>query len=282
VPSEGVIDAVDGMFSFAAPGLLAAVDLSTPDLVLIALAALVAGGVNALAGGGTFITFPTLTAAGLTSTVANITSTVALAPGHLGGTLAQRADLRGHRRNLWKLVTVGVVGGATGGLLLVITKERVFDVLVPFLILGASLLLAFQERIRGWVARTRSQRNSTTGDLEVWAVAPILLGAVYGGYFGAGLGILLLAVIGIGVHESLVRVNALKQATSLAVNVSAALFFLFSGRVAWAAAAVMAVAALIGGAIGGRFAGKMSEVLLRRIVVTIGLAVATVFFVRLL
>jgi uncharacterized protein len=269
------------MLSFA-PGMLAAVQLSSTALVLIALAALVGGGANALAGGGTFVTFPALTAVGLTNTVANITNTVALSPGYLGGTLAQRADLRGQRRRLWLFVAVGVVGGMIGGLLLVITRETLFEVLVPFLILGASLLLAFQERLRGWVELRRSQNQVTTGRLEAWTVAPILVASVYGGYFGAGLGIVLLAVIGVGVHDSLVRVNALKQATSLAVNISAALFFVFSGKVAWAAAAVMAGGALTGGAIGGRFAGRMSDVLLRRIVVTVGVVVATVFFVRLL
>jgi uncharacterized membrane protein YfcA len=121
----------------------------------------------------------------------------------------------------------------------------------------------------------------SSGGFEMWAVGPVLLASVYGGYFGAGLGVVLLAVIGVGVHESLIRVNALKQATSLAVNISAALFFIFSGKVAWPAASVMAVGALAGGSIGGRFVGRMSDVMLRRIVVTVGLLVSLVFFVRL-
>ncbi len=261
--------------------MIGAVHFSAAGLALIALAALAGGAANALAGGGTFITFPALTAVGLTDTVANITNTVALSPGYLGGTFAQRADLQGQRRRVWLFVSVGVVGGVTGGLLLVITREHVFRVLVPFLILGASLLLAFQDRLRGRVERMRSNSHTSSGDLEVWAIAPVLLASVYGGYFGAGLGIVLLAVIGVGVHDSLVRVNALKQATSLAVNVSAALFFVFSGKVAWPAAGVMAGGALIGGAVGGRFAGRMSDAMLRRIVVTIGLLVSVVFFVRL-
>jgi uncharacterized protein len=260
--------------------LLATVTFTPWQLLLVFLAAVGAGIANALAGGGTFITFPTLTAVGLSPTAANITNTVALSPGYLGGTVAQRADLEGQGRRTWIFLSVGALGGVIGGALLLLTREKVFATLVPFLILGATILLAAQERLRAWVASRAAARPPTGRAVEPWAIALAFTASIYGGYFGAGLGIVLLAVLGLGVRDSLTRVNALKQATSFSVNVSAAVFFVFSGKVAWAAAAVMAVGALAGGVAGGRLAGTVREETLRRIVVTIGFAVALVFFVK--
>src|SRR5205085_1424550 len=132
------------------------------------------------------------------------------------------------------------------------------------------------------VARSTNSQGDANGDVEVWAICLVFVASIYGGYFGAGLGIVLLAVIGLGVHDSLTRVNALKQATSFSVNVSAAVFFVFSGAVAWDAAVVMAVGALGGGVIGGRLAGRVGDVLLQRIVVTLGIVLAAVLFAKLL
>jgi uncharacterized membrane protein YfcA len=240
----------------------------------------VAGGaVNALAGGGTLITFPTLTAVGIPAVRANVTNTVALTPGYLGGTLAQRRDLEGQRRRLWMLMPVGVLGGLTGGVLLVITSEGLFRQLVPYLILLASLLLAMQERLREAIVRRIGERSG--GDPhEAWVLAPAFVASVYGGYFGAGLGVIVLAVLGLVIDDTLTRINALKQALSFAVNVTAALFFLFSGKVVWSAALVMAGGAVMGGVIGGRLAGRIRAESLRRIVVAIGVAVAIVYLVR--
>jgi uncharacterized membrane protein YfcA len=256
--------------------------LSWLDLLVVLLAAVAGGALNALAGGGTFITFPVLTAVGLSPTVANITNTVALTPGYLGGTLAQRSDLQGQGRRVRIFLVVGVAGGFVGGFLLVSTKEKVFEILVPFLILGATVLLGFQDRIRGWVARRTLRREDPPADISLLALVLVFLASVYGGYFGAGLGIILLGVIGIGISDTLTRVNALKQSTSFCVNISAAMFFLFSGHVEWSAAVLMAAGALIGGTIGGRIAGRMSPVYLRRTVVGFGLAVSALFFVRLM
>lgn len=249
------------------------------DLILIALAAMAAGAVNALAGGGTLITFPVLTAVGLPAVAANITNTVALCPGYLGATLAQANDLRGQRRRLWLLWPAAILGGIIGGLLLLVSGERVFRSLVPFLILLASGLLAAQDRVRAWLLR-RAQRSDHAASVEAWMALPVGLAAVYGGYFGAGLSVIVLAVLGLGLDDSLTRLNALKQSISLSVNVAAALFFLFSGQVVWLAAAVMAVGALVGGALGGRLAGRIQPSLLRRIVVVIGVAVAAIYLVR--
>jgi uncharacterized membrane protein YfcA len=255
------------------------VDLSALDLALVGLAALAGGAVNAVAGGGTLITFPTLTAVGVPAVSANVTNTVALSPGYLGGTYAQRSDLAGQRTRLRLLVPVSVLGGLTGGVLLLATGEELFRDLVPFLILGASVLLLLQDRIRALVARRLGEREGDDAR-DAWVAVPAFAASVYGGYFGAGLGIVLLAVLGLVLEDALTRINALKQALSFCVNVTAAVFFLFSGKVAWSAALVMAVGALVGGSLGGRLAGRVRAELLRRIVVAIGFAVGIAYLVR--
>jgi hypothetical protein len=250
------------------------------DFVLAALAALTAGFVNALAGGGTLISFPVLTAIGILPVAANMTNAVALSPGYFGGTWAQWADLRDQRRRLAIFATVGVVGGVLGGILLALSSDRVFSFLVPFLILGASILMALQDRLRAWIlARAERLGRPSGGD---WQAVPFIgLASVYGGYFGAGLGIILLATLGLVLDDTLTRLNALKQAISLAANLAATVFFIFSGQVIWPIAVVMAVAALAGGALGGRLAGRVKPQVLRTIVVTVGVVVSGVYFVRL-
>jgi uncharacterized protein len=254
--------------------------MHTPlDALLIGLAALTAGAVNALAGGGTLITFPTLTALGIPALAANVTNTVALCPGYLGGTLAQSKELKGQRRRLSFLLPAGVVGGLIGGALLLLTGERLFRQLVPFLILLASCLLALQDPVRGWIVR-RSQRAGSKPASEAWAAVPIGLAAVYGGYFGAGLSVILLAVLGLALEDSLTRLNAVKQGVAFAANVAAAVFFIFTGKVVWTVALVMAVGALLGGVLGGRLAGKVKPSTLRWVVVGIGVVVAVVYWVK--
>jgi len=252
--------------------------LSLLDLFLVFLAAVAGGAINAIAGGGTLITFPMLTAIGIPAVAANVTNTVALAPGYLGGTMAQANDLRGQERRLWWLVPAGALGGLVGGFLLLQTNERLFRALVPYLILLACFLLAMQGRVRAWLTRRAAEGHGTLA--EEWAVLPVFAAAIYGGYFGAGLSVMVLAVLGLVLDDSLTRLNALKQAIAFSVNVVAALFFLFSGLVVWPAAIVMAVGSVIGGVIGGRFAGSIKPELLRRVVVTIGVLVAIVYFVR--
>jgi uncharacterized membrane protein YfcA len=248
------------------------------ELLLAGLAAAAAGAVNALAGGGTLITFPTLTALGIPTVAANVTNTVALCPGYLGATFAQSKDLQGQKRRLLMFLPAGAVGGVIGGILLLYTGERVFRTLVPFLILLASALLAAQDPVRAWITRRSQQTGSRMS--ETWAVLPIGLAAVYGGYFGAGLSVIILAVLGLMLDDSLTRLNALKQSIAFSANIAAAIFFLFSGKVVWSAALVMAVGALIGGALGGRLAGRIKPALLRWIVVGIGVVVAVIYLVR--
>jgi uncharacterized protein len=254
--------------------------LSGFEFTLVGLAAAAAGFANALAGGGTLITFPVLIAVGIPPVVANVTNTVALCPGYLGATLAQAKDLRGQRRRMGWLLPAGVVGGVLGGILLLNTSERTFVVLVPFLILLASGLLAVQEPLRSWLARRAGRSDSRT--MPEWpAVLPVLLAAIYGGYFGAGLSVIVLAALGMLLNDTLTRLNALKQSISFSVNVAAAILFLFSGQVFWSTAIVMAGGALLGGVLGGRLAGRIKPSLLRCIVVLIGLLVGVIYLLRL-
>ncbi|MGA7192288.1 MAG: sulfite exporter TauE/SafE family protein [Anaerolineales bacterium] len=249
------------------------------DFLLAGLAAVAAGLVNALAGGGTLITFPTLTALGVSAVVANVTNTVALCPGYIGGIMGQWNDLRDQLKRLWLVAPAGVIGGLIGGYLLLHTGEKVFRSLVPFLILLASLLLAVQDPVRAWLVRRAGQKKSTPN--QQWIVSlPIGLAAIYGGYFGAGLSVIVLSVLGLTIDDTLTRLNALKQAVSFSVNFAAAIFFLFSGKVIWPVALVMAVGALIGGNLGGRLAGRVRPATLRWIVVTIGVVVAMIYLIR--
>ena len=253
--------------------------LGIVDLALLWIAALAAGAINALAGGGTLITFPMLTAVGVPAVAANVTNTVALCPGYIGGTLAQVSDLRGQKSRLWITLPAGILGGLIGGILLLRTGEKLFRELVPFLILLASLLLAIQDPVRRWLTRRLGAQHSGAR-LEGWSWLPVGLAAIYGGYFGAGLSVIVLAALGVTLEDSLTRLNALKQLIGFATNVTAAVYFVFSGQVVWIAAAVMAVGALVGGALGGRLAGRVKPSTLRWIVVSIGVIVSVIYFVR--
>jgi uncharacterized membrane protein YfcA len=246
---------------------------------MIGLAAVAGGLVNALAGGGTLITFPMLIAVGVPPVAANVTNTVALCPGYLGATFAQMKDLRDQKRTLLFLLPSGLLGGIAGAILLLHTSDKTFQKLIPYLILLAVVLLAFQDQLRIWVM----ERFSNQGRKHlsaVWAILPVIPAAIYGGYFGAGVSVMVLAVIGLVLDDSFTRLNALKQAISFSINIAAAVFFLFSGQVVWLAALVMAIGALGGGALGGRLAGRIKPIVLRRIVIAIGLIVAAVYFVR--
>jgi hypothetical protein len=254
----------------------ARVTLSLPDLLIAAAAGVAAGFLNALAGGGTLVSFPALTAIGIPAVDANLTNTVALSPGFLSGTLAQRRDLAGQRRRMLRLVPAAAIGGLAGGSLLVATSEEVFVEIVPWLILFAVGLLAIQPRVQAWLqGRTEHQ-----GADPWWAPAPIFLAAIYGGYFGAGNSVIYLAVLGAMLADPLPRLNAVKQGLSFVTNVTAAVFFVFSGKVVWAAALVMAAGAIAGGAAGGRLASRLRPERFRLLVIAIGLVVGVVYLVR--
>jgi uncharacterized membrane protein YfcA len=257
-------------------------DFSAAEIALVGVAGFGAGIVNAIAGGGSLISFPALVAVGVPSVRANITNTVALCPGYLGGAFAQREEL-GKRQpgEAWLLVVSGI-GGLTGAALLLGTSEKVFRALVPYLVLFASGLLAAQGPLKRRLndRRARLGNEAPAGRLPLPLLGSVFCAAVYGGYFGAGLGIVLLAVLGLFIDRSLTAVNALKSALSLVVNVLAALFLVWSGEVVWLLALVMAVTSLGGGAVGGHLAGRIKPEVLRTIVVLFGVAVAISFFVK--
>jgi uncharacterized protein len=248
------------------------------DLTIAALAAVLAGIVNAVAGGGTLITFPILTALGLPAMVANITNTVALCPGYLSGTLAQKNDLAGQRKRLLIVIPISLIGGALGGVLLIYTGDKNFRTIVPYLLLLASILLALQNQIKAWIVKRglmSRQENLLTSPL----ILLILLASVYGGYFGAGVSVIVLAVLALIYNESIVRLNALKQAIAFSINISAAVYFSFSGKVSWITALVMAIGAIAGGSLGGKLSTRLKPQILRWTVVVIGVIVAVYYFI---
>lgn len=253
--------------------------MTTIDLVIAALAAVAAGAVNALAGGGTLISFPVLIALGVPPLAANITNAVALCPGYFGASLAQTRNLGGQRRRALMLIPAAAFGGLLGALVLVHTGERTFSALVPWMLAIAALLLAIQEPVRAWVLRRTAKQEQNDGTSALTIVA-ILAASIYGGFFTAGMSVLIVAVLGLTSADSFTRLNALKQVLAFVVNVAAVLFLLWSGYVIWSAAAVMAVGALVGGALGGRLAAWMNPTLLRWIVVIAGASIAVVYWLE--
>lgn len=247
--------------------------------ILIFLAAVVAGFINAMAGGGTLVSFPVLLAVGISPVVANVTNTVALVPGTIGGMWSQRNEFQSQYRRLLKLLPVAIVGGVAGGLLILNTSEDAFKSLIPYLILGATLLLGFQVRIKNWVVSRIGEAHSEHHN-PIFMLSMVFLAAIYGGYFGAGLGVILMAVLGLVTDDSMTRLNFLKQALGFAINLAAAIYFAFSGKVDWMIAFVMIFGSLLGGLIGGKLAGKMKPEVLRWIVVSAGLIAATFYFIK--
>jgi uncharacterized membrane protein YfcA len=253
--------------------------LPASEIVIAGLAALAAGFINALAGGGTLISFPALVALGVPGIAANITNTVALCPGYLGGAIAQKEDLKGQGKRLRLLIPAGIIGGIGGGILLLYLSADIFRMIVPFLILLASVLLAAQDRVREWIRKHAGNRGSTNGGMS-GTFLPVSLAAVYGGYFGAGLSVIVLAVLGLFIDETLTRLSALKQCISLSVNGAAAVLFFFSGLIVWPLVLVMAAGAIAGGVLGGSVAGRINPALLRWTVVVIGLVVGIILLVQ--
>jgi len=247
----------------------------TPETIgLLAGAGLLAGGVNAVAGGGSLISFPALLAAGYPPVTANVTNTVALVPGYVGSVAGSRADLEGQSSRVRSLGLVSVVGAVLGSVLLLTTPSEVFRAVVPFLILLGCALLVAQPRLARRVQQGGGRRSGAL--LQVG----VLVASTYGAYFGAGLGVVLLGLLGVFLAERLARVNALKNVLSTVVNVVALVAFGLFGPVAWEAVLVVALTSLIGGYVGGRGAGRIPSTALRAAVVAYGVVVAIVLLVR--
>jgi uncharacterized membrane protein YfcA len=258
--------------------------LSVPEVALLALAGFVAGSINAVAGGGSLVSFPALVAVGYPSLTANVTNTVALLPGYVGGALGYRRELSVQTDRIRALLPVALLGGVAGSVALLTTSPDAFEVLVPVLVLAASALLAVQPRLQTWL-REREDSRPTPNDGDaarlrhpVGLYLALFAASAYGAYFGGGLGVVILAVLGIFIEDALQRLNALKSVLTLIVNGVAAVAFVAFGPVAWWGVLVVAPAALVGGYLGASVARHLPPAVLRWSVVAFGVVVAVVLF----
>ena len=247
--------------------------LEPAQIGLLAGAALVAGAVNAVAGGGSLISFPALLAVGYPALTANVTNSVALTPGYFGGTLGYRRELTGQRGRILALGAISAVGAVVGAVLLLISSAELFERIVPWLIFLACGLLAAQTRLARLVRDRRPDGPAGADGHTAPLFAAQFLAAVYGAYFGAGVGIMMLAILGIFLADNLQRLNALKGLLSFLISVVAAVSFLLFADVSLLAVAVMAVASLLGGQLGVLLARRLNDRTLRWLVIAFGVAV---------
>jgi uncharacterized membrane protein YfcA len=246
------------------------------EAALVLGAGFLGGGVNALAGGGTLLTYPALLAAGLPPVLANTTSSVGLLTGYAGGSLAYRRELEGQGPRARGLILAGIAGAAVGALLLLNVPSDGFEGVVPFLVLLACLLLAVQPRVAA-----RLRERGVAGDHPSWmAQLAIGIGAIYGTFFGAGLGVVMLAVLGLLVAEDFQRLNALKGLLSLVINLVGALLFVVTGHVDWLAALLLALGAGAGATAGVSLARQLPSSVVRAVVVVVGVVVGLTLLVR--
>ncbi len=226
---------------------------------------------NSIAGGGTLLSFPALLLLGFPALTANVTNTIGLLPGYAGGSVAYRAELSVQRDRVRFLAPISIVGAVVGAILLTRTSNHVFAAIVPWLILAACALLLVQPLVTSRVNMHRSEREQHRSPLL--AVAQFLSG-VYGAFFGAGLGVMMLAVLGLFIRDDLQRINALKGMMQLIINVVAAIYFAFFGPVSWLAVLVMVPTSAAGGFIGVALARRLSPTVLRGVIVVFGVAFA--------
>ncbi|WP_130342663.1 sulfite exporter TauE/SafE family protein [Herbihabitans rhizosphaerae] len=237
------------------------------EAVAVMVAGVFAGGINAAVGSGTLISFPVLLAVGLPPVVANVSNSLGLVPGSVAGAIGYRKELAGQRRRLWRLGFSSVLGGVTGALLLLVLPPEAFETIVPILIALAVVLVILQP----WIARKLRARQGEAPrrDGPALLISAGLCG-VYGGYFGASQGVLLVAIMGILMDENLQRVNAVKNVYVAVVNLVAGIVFIFVAEVAWIAVLALAVGAAIGGLIGAKIGRKLPPHVLRGAIVVVG------------
>ena len=243
---------------------------------VVVAAGMAAGAINTIVGSGSLITFPTLLLLGYPPLVANVSNTLGLVPGVLSGVVGYRRELVGQRSRAIPLLVAGGLGGLTGAILLLVLPEAAFNRIVPILILVACALMAVQPRLTAWVAERRARGGSTPAH----GGGPLLLATVYatgiyGGYFGAGQGVILIALLAILIADDLQRLNGLKNAIAVTINAVAAVLFIAVAPVAWEAAALIAIGSVVGGQIGAHVGRRMSPLVLRIAVIAIGLVVAS-------
>jgi uncharacterized membrane protein YfcA len=248
------------------------------------VAGLLGGTLNAVAGGGSLVTFPALIALGLPPVAANMTNSVALTPGYVASVAGSRAELATVARDqgagtIAALLPPSLAGGVLGCVALLTTPATAFGWVAAILVAGATTVLAFQQRLRGLVGQDRDltprQRN-----LALWAV--VFVTSIYSGYFGAASGLMLVAGMGLVLSETLAHINARKNVISATVALLTVVVFALFGTVDWVAAAIVAPASLIGGYVGARQASRLPSVVLRTVIVTIGTVVSVILFARAL
>jgi hypothetical protein len=247
------------------------IHLDAARLLLVAGAALIAGAVNAVAGGGTLVSFPALLLLGFPALTANVTNTIGLLPGYAGGSVAYRAELNVQRERVRFLAPISIAGAVVGAILLTRTSNHVFVAIVPWLILAACLLLLLQPMITTQIHTRRVEREQHRSPA---LVVTQFLSGVYGAFFGAGLGVMMLALLGLFIRDDLQRINALKGVLSLIINLVAAVYFAFFGPVSWIAVLVMVPMSAAGGLLGVALARRLQPVVLRSVVVVFGVAFA--------
>jgi uncharacterized membrane protein YfcA len=245
--------------------------VSPLEIVAVLLAGCAAGTINTIVGSGTLITFPTLLAIGVPPVTANVSNTIGLVPGSLSGVWGYRAELSGQRARLVRLCSASLLGGALGAGLLLWLPSEAFDAIVPALVGLGVLLVVIGPRVSRAVAARAEARGGLPDHGAAW-VWPAVAGAgVYGGYFGAAQGVLLMAVLGIGVDDSLQRHNATKNVLALLVNAVAAVVFLFVAEVDWLVVLLVAAGSIVGGQIGATVGRRLPPVALRGVIVAVGL-----------
>ena len=244
--------------------------MSPTEAVLIALAGVAAGTINTVVGSGTLITFPTLLAFGVPPVTANVSNTVGLVPGSMSGVFGYRRELAGQRGRVLRLGAASLLGGVAGALLLLWLPSSAFDAIVPALIALGVVLVLLGPRIQRSVA-ARAESRGGIPDHGVWWVWPAVAAAgVYGGYFGAAQGVLLMAILGIGVADSMQRHTATKNVLALIVNAVAALVFVAVADIDWTVAGLIALGSVVGGQIGATVGRRLPPALLRAVIATVG------------
>ena len=239
--------------------------------VAIVAAGLAAGTINTIVGSGSLITFPTLLALGYAPVVANVSNTIGLVPGSISGTIGYRRELEGQAARVKTLGVASIAGGLTGGILLLALPGSVFRDIVPVLILVACALVALQPRLAKRAANRPGGRREHGGPL---LFATVFGTGVYGGYFGAAQGVILIALLGIFIDDTLQRLNAAKNLLAALVNGVAAVLFAVAAHVAWGAAALLAAGAIVGGQVGATVGRRIPAPVLRVIIIVVGTVVA--------
>ncbi len=245
--------------------------MSVLEAVAILVAGVAAGAINTVVGSGTLITFPVLLGLGYAPVIANVSNTVGLVPGSVSGAVGYRGELAGQRTRTLRLGTASMAGGATGAVLLLVLPASAFRAIVPAFIVIALVAIVVQPRLSRRRA-SRPRRSAVVGDGGPLTVAAVYSSGVYGGYFGAAQGILLLAILGLAVPDDLQRTNALKIVLALLVNLVSGLIFVVVAPVAWRPALLIAAGSMLGGAIGARYGRRLPEGALRAVIVVVGLA----------